>query len=381
MTSCGEPWDLTEQDLAHIALGAGILGTGGGGNTYLGMLRARQAMRQGHRIRIVPPEHLAPDDLAVAVGGIGAPTVSVERIKQGRESFRALRAVEAACGRPIAAVLSDEIGGANSMEPMIAAAFAGLPVVDADAMGRAFPELQMSTFLINGCRCTPSALADDKGNVVVFPQAASPQWLERIARAATVAVGCAASFAIAPVTGSDILSFGVRNTVSQAWRLGAAVATARRERRDPVAEILARENGKLLYTGRIVDVLRRTTAGFARGHMHADGLGDHAGTRLEIEFQNENLIARVDKKPVAIVPDLICILDAETARPFFTDELRFGLPIAVIALPCTPLLRTEPALAVVGPRAFGYDLDYVPLCDYAAPAWASARERRAVAEA
>jgi hypothetical protein len=53
----------------------------------------------------------------------------------------------------------------------------------------------------------------------------------------------------------------------------------------------------------------------------------------------------------------------------------------VIALPCTPLLRSTEALAIVGPRAFGYDRDYVPLCDYVVPAWASARERRAVAEA
>ncbi len=381
MANVDDHWDLTEQDLAHIALGAGILGTGGGGNTYIGMLRARQLLRQGLRIRIVPPEHLAPDDLAVAVGGIGAPTVSVERIRQGGESFRALRAVEDAGGCKAAALLSTEIGGSNAIEPMVAAALAGLPVVDADAMGRAFPELQMNTFLIYGGPFTPSALADDKGNVVVFPHAASPQWLERIARAATVAVGCAAAFAMAPVTGTDLLGVGVRNTVSQAWRLGASVATARRERRDPVTEILARENGTLIYTGRIVDVLRRTTAGFARGHMRADGLGAHAGTRLEIEFQNEYLIARVDEAPVAIVPDLICILDADTARPYFTDELRFGLPIAVVALPCTPLLRSERALAVVGPRAFGYDLDYAPLGDYAVPARASARERRAMAEA
>ena len=368
-------WELDERELAQIALGAGILGTGGGGNTYLGFLRARQLLRTGHRIRIVPPEAVGDDAWAIPVGGIGAPTVSVERIKQGGESLRALRAVEAASGRVASAVISDEVGGANAIEPMIAAALAGLPVVDADAMGRAFPELQMNTFLIYGLPCTPSALADDKGNIVTFPHAVSPLWLERIARAATVAVGCSAAFAVAPVNGADIRRFGVRNTLSQAWRLGAAVSTARRQRRDPVAAILALEGGTLLHTGKIVDVLRHTAAGFARGHMHAAGTGDHAGTRLAIEFQNENLIARVDGAPVAIVPDLICILDAATGRPYFTDELRFGLQVAAVALPATPLLRTPEALAVVGPRAFGYDLDYAPLSDYARPAWASAAER------
>jgi DUF917 family protein len=374
-----EVWDVDAQDLAHIALGAGILGTGGGGNTYLGFLRAREALREGARIRIIPPAALADDDLAIAVGGIGAPTVGVERIKQGGESLRALRAVEAAVGRPAAAVLCVEIGGANAMEPMIAAAAAGLPVVDADAMGRAFPELQMNTFLIAGLPCTPAALADDKGNIVVVPHAVSPLWLERIARAATVAVGCSAAFATAPVSGADIRRCGVQHSISQAWRLGAAVARARQARQDPVATILHCEGGMLLYTGKITDVHRATTAGFARGHMQAAGTGAHAGTRLDILFQNENLVARVDGTPVAVVPDLICILDAATGRPYFTDELRFGLPIAVIALPCAPLLRTPAALAVVGPGAFGYDIAYAPLGEYAAPGWAGAAERKAAA--
>ncbi|MCH7626701.1 MAG: DUF917 family protein, partial [Chloroflexi bacterium] len=35
-------WQLVEDDLESIAIGAGILGTGGGGNPYIGRLRARQ---------------------------------------------------------------------------------------------------------------------------------------------------------------------------------------------------------------------------------------------------------------------------------------------------------------------------------------------------
>ena len=34
-------WTATEDVLPHIAIGAGILGTGGGGNPYVGQLRAR----------------------------------------------------------------------------------------------------------------------------------------------------------------------------------------------------------------------------------------------------------------------------------------------------------------------------------------------------
>ena len=39
-------WQVTEEDLLSISIGAGILGTGGGGNPYIGMLRARETIRQ-----------------------------------------------------------------------------------------------------------------------------------------------------------------------------------------------------------------------------------------------------------------------------------------------------------------------------------------------
>ena len=39
--------------------------------------------------------------------------------------------------------MSCEIGGGNGLEPLAIGARMGLPVVDADFMGRAFPELQV----------------------------------------------------------------------------------------------------------------------------------------------------------------------------------------------------------------------------------------------
>ena len=43
-------WDVTAEMLDALAIGAGILGTGGGGNPYLGKLEALQQLkaRQDH---------------------------------------------------------------------------------------------------------------------------------------------------------------------------------------------------------------------------------------------------------------------------------------------------------------------------------------------
>ena len=40
--------------------------------------------------------------------------------------------------------MSGEVGGGNGLESLFVGALTGLPVVDADFMGRAFPELQVS---------------------------------------------------------------------------------------------------------------------------------------------------------------------------------------------------------------------------------------------
>jgi DUF917 family protein len=52
-------------------------------------------------------------------------------------------------------VLSCEIGGANGLEPLCIGARLGLPVIDADFMGRAFPELQARPLMVSSA---PQAL-------------------------------------------------------------------------------------------------------------------------------------------------------------------------------------------------------------------------------
>ena len=152
---------LLRDHLEAIATGAAILGTGGGGNPYIGRLRAREAIRQHGPVTVLAPEELPDDARVVCVGGIGAPTVGIEKLRD-QQSYDALRAIEQCTGETATAMISNEIGGSNSLEPLIPAAIAGLPVVDADGMGRAFPEFQMKTYFVYGVPCCPMALADER---------------------------------------------------------------------------------------------------------------------------------------------------------------------------------------------------------------------------
>ena len=354
---------IDRDDLERLAIGAGILGTGGGGNPYLGKLQARQLLDQGKTIEVIPACDVPDDALVTTVGSIGAPVVSNERPKQGEEFLVSLRALETHLGRKITHVTCAEIGGSNSMSPMIVAAQANLPVVDGDGMGRAFPELQMDTFMIYGINPTPVVISDPRGHVAIFDKLNDPATLERYARNVTIQMGGSAGAAGPAMTGRDMKRALIRDTITLAIEIGDAVLKARAEHADAVDAVLGVTSGQRLFRGKIVDVDRRLVGGFARGVLNIEGMGPSAGDTLTIDFQNENLIARNSKGAVlAIVPDLICIVDAETAEPITTELLRYGLRIEVLGIPAPEALKTDAAMRNVGPAAFGYkDVEFVPL--------------------
>jgi DUF917 family protein len=318
----------------------------------------RALYRQGAVVSLLDPLDLADDDLVAVVSNMGAPLVGQERLTDPRTIARAVTMMEAYLGRRFRAVMSLEIGGGNAIQPFMAAALLDRPVVDADCMGRAFPEAQMTSFAIHDLRMDPLVLVDVRDNAVIVAQAASWKWMERLSRTACVAVGSIAATCKAPRTGKEVKECGILYSTSKAIRLGRTVQAARRAHGDPVAALVETEHGRLLFTGKIADVARRATEGFLRGTATVDGLGDFRGGRFELAFQNEFAVGWLDGIPCVTTPDLICVLDSVSGDAVGTETLRYGQRVSVIALPAPPVLLTPKGLAHVGPRAFGYDLDF-----------------------
>ena len=89
------------------------------------------------------------------LGGIGAPTVGRrEAAAPATRGVRLRDRLERVTGRnAVAALMAAEIGGANGIAAgRLGRRRSGCPVVDADSMGRAFPEVQQVAMYVAGRR-------------------------------------------------------------------------------------------------------------------------------------------------------------------------------------------------------------------------------------
>ncbi len=349
---------IQPDELEPLSIGAWILGAGGGGNPYHSYLNIRQLYQQGRQVTLMDPAVLADEAMVAVVSNMGAPLVGQERLSDPAFAAKPVRMMEEYLGRRFDAVMSLEIGGGNAIQPLLVAALMDIPVLDADTMGRAYPEAPMTSFAIGDLPSFPLALADIRDNEVIVSRTVDWQWMERISRKACTEVGSVAATCKAPRSGREVKEWGILYTVTKAINIGCAVMNARRRHDDPIEAVLQVECGKLLFRGKVVDVDRRTTEGFLRGIAQVEGLDEYRGHDFRVEFQNEFAIGLLDGEPAVMVPEIICLLDTVSGEAVGTETLRYGQRVTVVALPAPDIQKTEKGLQHVGPRAFGYDLDF-----------------------
>ena len=356
---------LDHQDIADIARGAAFLGAGGGGDPYYGRLMVEQAIAEGGEIELLDPDDLPNEALVIPTAMMGAPTILAEKLPNGNEIVLSLRRLEEHLGRSAFATMPIEVGGVNSMLPLLAGARLGLPVVDADGMGRAFPELQMETFHVYGVSGTPMVMTNEYGDSALLTTRdnATMEWL---ARGTTIRMGGVAYIAEYPMDGLTVKRTAVPHTLTLCLTIGRCLREAIEKGRNPFQDLIdllkitSYKFGVIIFEGKVIDVLRQTTTGFAKGTAIIESMYDNYEI-MELIFQNEYLLARTPHRLKAIVPDLICVLDSRTADPIATESLRYGQQVKVMAVSVPEILRTPEALAVFGPAAFGFREAFQPI--------------------
>lgn len=408
-------WYISEIDLAFITTGCYILGTGGGGSPYSSMVRLRSLLRAGAVVRVISPDDLHDDDRVGCGGGMGSPTVGIEKL-QGDEMMEAQEELAKILPPEKRAthMIALEIGGGNGLQGMILGASANMdvPVVDGDWMGRAYPTKWQTTPVVFNERSPvfcPLSMCDGNGNVIIMTKATSDLQVERALRAALSQMGSHTGCAEGPVSGAETRRWVVEHTISESWRIGRAVERARRENRvDQVAEEIVKEVGgpqaaKVLWKGKIVRVTRTLKMGHIYGECVIEGMNvagadenDHGASQnaecrqhfkglIKIPFKNENIAAirTLDTMPdvddgdtherqedvLGIVPDLISVIDAQNGEAIGTPEYRYGLLVIVLGIAASDRWTgSQRGIEIGGPEGFGiHHLKYQPLGKFVKP--------------
>ncbi|KAH7913302.1 hydantoinase, partial [Hygrophoropsis aurantiaca] len=394
-------WFLSEVDLEWIADGCYILGCGGGGSPLHTFLELREMVRAGEVIRVVDLSSVRADALVGWGGGMGSPEVSSERLL-GNEYNEASEALWSFMGiKKPEALVALEIGGGNGMINMITAATKNydIPIIDGDFMGRAYPTWQQTTANVydttgKGLNLLPSAISSGDGNIMIMVKAKRDIDVDASLRAACVEMGTHVGQASRPLAASSLQASLIVNTVSLSWRIGRAVALARKQSSlARIGSILVDAVGgpntaRVLFSGKITDVQRRLYKGHTIGRVIITALVVDDGTEedpdypverfsgtLAIPFKNENLYAEHDAsdgnapKIIATVPDLISVLDAQSGSALGTPQYKYGLRVLVLGITAAPQwTETERGLELGGPRGFGFnDIPYIPLGVYVKP--------------
>jgi DUF917 family protein len=324
-------------------MGALLLGSGGGGDVSLGVQLLRQQLRNGLGIPVIDADSLPPARTVIHPALIGSPTVNSERLMHPDDFVKATSALASHLGVQVSAVGIAEIGGVNAFTPMMVAAALGLPLIDGDLIGRAFPRPEQTTLAFAGEPIGPLSVIGPHGETVLI-SGADVASVQRLLWSAVAAMGGAAASALYPIEAGRLASHGLRGSLSTCHRIGRQFLAAPATSGPELAQAVG---GRLLCEGR-VDELRP-----AGQDLGCATLGDRrTGAVVRVDFRSEFVNVAIDGCSVASTPDVIVALDPARRRPLFCEELRPGQPLVIV---CIRALYDWPekAMSLVGPAAFG----------------------------
>ncbi|MCA0345529.1 MAG: DUF917 domain-containing protein [Actinobacteria bacterium] len=313
-----------------------------------------QLREGGSRLQLCSPEDLEPDGLVVAVGYVsnGLPPSDLRPV--GDEFARSLRILQDALDRPIAGVMPLAAGGLNAMVPPLAAMQFGVPIVDADPMGRVFPLVNQTVFTLAKLPAGPIAAAGATGEVA-FLQVEEPVRVDRLLRALAGVYGGWAATASYPMSAETLARYGVSKSLSRLLAIGSILGSD--EDSDAKYEALRRNVGvKLSLRARVSDL-----AWFARGTLPGQtarpssiALVEEANGRIvQLMVQNEVVILLVDGAIRASVPDIITMLHAHDGSPATIEDLWVGNMVDIVVMHADAAWYSPEGIELAGPKAFG----------------------------
>lgn len=337
------------------AYGGAVLGGGGGGHVDEGLRLGQLALEVG-RPRLVTLDELDHQATLVTVSMVGAPAADQQYVEPMYYVHTLLLLMDH-LDEPVVGLITNENGGAATLNGWFQSAVTGLPVVDAPCNGRAHPTGLMGAMGLDRVVDYISRQAavggnPDSGQHVRLYAEGSLSSVARLVRESAVLAGGLVAVARNPVTVGYVRNNAAPGALQQAIEVGRALLGAGSPlgAAQAVSRLLG---GEVVCQSRVTGYTLATRGGFDVGRV---GLEDG----YELAFWNEYMTLEQDGQRLATFPDLITTLSTSEPRPISSAELREGQEVLVISVPRQGLRlgggMRQPELFRVAEQAISKDL-------------------------
>jgi DUF917 family protein len=305
-------------------------------------------------------EAVAPETPCVSVCGIGSGSAVADLPPSGDEFESAIRQIERLTGVRFGAVYPLAAATLSALVPVVAASQLGVPLLDADGMGRAFALIHHTAMELAGVPVTPLVAQGPTGESVLIEVLDSPR-ADRLLRANVDALGGWAALAAYPTTAGVLRRAALPGTVSRIVNVGRLLL----ERMD--ADLLISRLGAIIGStrvgrGRIVEAEHLSRPSDVTIPAHPSSLVVNEtgglGRQLRIELRSEIVAVFADGALVAAAPDLLCLLDVQRGELATLDSLEPGELVDVLVTPADAVWYSPEGMRMVGLGSHGIPLDH-----------------------
>ena len=305
-------------------------------------------------------EVMDPETPCAAVCVLGSGSALADLPPSGNEFALAVRQIEQQTGTTFGAIYPLAAATVSAIVPVVAASQLGVPLIDADGMGRTFALIHHTAMHLAGVPVSPLVAYGPTGESVLVRTTDGPR-ADRLLRGSVDALGGWAALAAYPTTAGVLRRAALPGTVSRLINVGR-ILLQYAESDQLLVRLAAVVGARRIGRGRIVELehLSRPTDWTIPAHPSSlviEEIGG-LGRQLRIELRSEIVAVFADGELVAAAPDLICLFDASRGALATLDSLEPGDLVDVLATPADAIWYSPEGMAMVGLAANGIPLPH-----------------------
>lgn len=365
----------SREEIEDFVRGCTFLGTGGGGSAEKGIESLMSEFEKGTEVGWIDINDIGDEELTCCPFLMGSIAPHTEETLKEMEWFElvnpkyteknilaeAVKELSEYTGRKINALVPIELGGGNTAGCIAAGLSIGIPTVDGDYTGRAIPEIQQTTPYLNDKELLPYTCVDLWGNTSIVTKSINYRFAERVGKLISAASYGLTGDAGFIMTGKETKNIIVPGTLTKCLNIGKLIRETREAGNDPVNAVADYLDGWVISRGTVTKKEWEDRVGYYWGTHTITGDGEFEGDEIKIWFKNENHICWKNGEVFLTSPDSVNVVDAKTGEPLTNSVIKEGDEVAVIALKAVEEFKTEKGIDILGPRAFGFDYDYIPI--------------------